>query len=110
MTVRRDRVLLQQASGSSRVPGIALGRRAHWRGNSPRLRYAPLSSGGVSQCTYKICLQRHINHLQKAFTWTEVDAALPIKNPLRGFVSRVAQVSRWVLSVQQGRYIVDDGY
>ena len=48
-----------------------------------------------------------VHHLLKSVTWTEVDAALTIKNPLRRFVSRIARPDRWVVSVQQGRYIVD---
>jgi hypothetical protein len=33
------------------------------------------------------------HHLLKSVTWTEVDA-LPIKNPLRRFVSRIAKPGR----------------
>jgi hypothetical protein len=30
-----------------------------------------------------------LHHLLKSVTWTEVDAAFPIKNPLRRFVGRI---------------------
>jgi hypothetical protein len=44
------------------------------------------------------------HHLLKSVTWTEVDA-LPIKNPLRRFVSRIAKSGRWVVSVRQSYHI-----
>jgi hypothetical protein len=46
-----------------------------------------------------------LHHLLKSVTWTEVDAALPIKNQLYRFVSRIARPGRWVVSVQQSHYI-----
>jgi hypothetical protein len=46
------------------------------------------------------------HHLLKSITWTEVDA-VPIKNPLRRFLRRIAQRGRWVASVQQRHYTTD---
>jgi hypothetical protein len=46
------------------------------------------------------------HHLLKSVTWTEIDAAFPIKNPLRKFVSRVVLPGRWFASVRQSYYII----
>ena len=45
-------------------------------------------------------------HLLKSVTWTEVDPASRIKNPLRRFVSRIAHPGRWVVSVQHSHYTI----
>jgi hypothetical protein len=42
----------------------------------------------------------------RSITWTEVDAALPIKNPLRRFVSGMVRSGRWVESVRQSYRII----
>jgi hypothetical protein len=39
------------------------------------------------------------HRLLKSVTWTEVEGALPIKHWLRRLVIRVAQLSRWVMSI-----------
>jgi hypothetical protein len=46
------------------------------------------------------------HHLRKSVTWTKVDA-LPIKNPLRRLVRRIAQRGRRVVSVQHRHHITD---
>jgi hypothetical protein len=46
------------------------------------------------------------SHLLKSVTWTEVDAASPIKNPFRRFVSRIAHPGRWVVSVQHSHHTI----
>jgi hypothetical protein len=51
-------------------------------------------------------LAKTFHHRLKSATWTEVDA-LPIKNPLRRFLRRIAQSGRWVVSVQQRHHITD---
>lgn len=46
------------------------------------------------------------HRLLKSVTWTEVDA-LPTKNPLRRFASRIAQPGSWAVRVQLGSYITN---
>jgi hypothetical protein len=41
------------------------------------------------------------HRLLKSVTWTEVEGAFPIKHWLRRFISRVAQPSRWVMSIRK---------
>jgi hypothetical protein len=49
---------------------------------------------------------RTFYRLIRSITWIEVDAALPIKNPLRRFVSRVVRSSRRGVSVRQSCCII----
>ena len=47
------------------------------------------------------------HHLLKSVTWTEVDAAFPIKKALRRFVGRIGQPGRRVRTVKnrlRGRF------
>jgi hypothetical protein len=44
--------------------------------------------------------------LLRSITWTEVEVAFPIKNPLRRFVSHLARPSRWVVGIRQSHPIV----
>jgi hypothetical protein len=44
--------------------------------------------------------EKTFHRLLKSVTWTEVDRALPIMHWLRRFIIvRVAQLSRWVMSI-----------
>jgi hypothetical protein len=45
-------------------------------------------------------------HVLKSVTWTEVDVAFPMKNPLRRFVGRVAHPIRWMASFRNRHYVV----
>jgi hypothetical protein len=43
--------------------------------------------------------EKTFHRLLKSVTWTEVEGALPVKHWLRRFIIRVAQLSRWVMSI-----------
>jgi hypothetical protein len=45
--------------------------------------------------------EKTFHRLLKSVTWTEVEGAFPIKHRLRRFISRVAQPSRWIMSVRK---------
>ena len=45
--------------------------------------------------------EKTFHRLLKSVTWTEVEGAFPIKNWLRRFIIRVAQLSRWVMSIRK---------
>jgi len=45
--------------------------------------------------------EKTFNHLLKSVTWTSVEGTSPNKHWLRRFIRRVAQPSRWVMSVRK---------
>jgi hypothetical protein len=45
------------------------------------------------------------HQLLRSITWTEVDVAFPIKNPLRQLVSGIAHPRRWIVAVGKIDYI-----
>jgi hypothetical protein len=46
-----------------------------------------------------------LHNLLRSITWTEVDAAFPVKNPLRRFIRRLARASSSVVSIRQNSII-----
>lgn len=45
------------------------------------------------------------HQLLRSITWTEVDAAFPIKNLLLRFVGGIAHPSRWIVGARQSDYV-----
>lgn len=44
--------------------------------------------------------------LLRSITWTEVEVAFPIRNPLRRFLRRLARPSRWFVDVRQNDHSI----